>query len=59
MRRMLSITCKGCGVALAAETEEELVTEVQAHIADAHPKGHEPSREQVLSIIRKRGARES
>lgn len=56
---MVTVTCKGCGVELSAETEEELVSEVQTHIADAHPHGHEPSREQVLSIIRKRGTRQA
>jgi predicted small metal-binding protein len=56
---MLTIECKGCGTGLSAETEDELVTLVQGHIADAHPRGHDPSREQVLAIIRKRGADES
>ena len=56
---MIAITCKGCGIELTADTEDALVSAVQAHIAEAHPHGHDPSREQVLSIIRKRGTRES
>jgi len=56
---MIAITCKGCGVEISAETEDELVSEVQAHIAEAHPRGHDPSREQILSVIRERGASES
>jgi predicted small metal-binding protein len=56
---MIATACKGCGLELSAETEDELVTEVQAHIAEAHAKGHSPSREQVLAVIRKRGAHES
>jgi predicted small metal-binding protein len=55
----ISTTCKGCGIELTAEDEDELVSEVQAHIADAHSAGHTPSREQVLSVIRTRGTRES
>ena len=56
---MLSISCKGCGIELSGETEDELVTAVQEHIAQEHARGHDPSREQVLAIIRKRGAHES
>ena len=56
---MIAITCKGCGAELSADTEDELVTEVQTHIAERHPRGHDPSREQVLAIIRKRGVHES
>lgn len=54
----LTMTCKGCGVELSAEDEQDLVTAVQQHIADAHPRGHNPTRDQVLAIIRKRGVRE-
>lgn len=50
---MISTTCKGCGLVFEAETEDELVTQVQAHIADAHAHGHTPTREQVLDVIRK------
>ena len=59
MASMLTTTCKGCGTELSGETEDELVSVVLAHIETAHSKGHEPSREQVLSIIRKRGVHES
>lgn len=55
----ISTTCKACGLELAAKDENELVSEVQAHLAEAHPGSHRPSREQVLSVIRARGARES
>jgi predicted small metal-binding protein len=54
----ISTTCKGCGVELVATDEDELVSKVQAHLAEAHPGGHRPSREQVLSVIRARDARE-
>ena len=52
----ISTTCKGCGLELTANDEDELVSEVQAHLAEAHPGGHAPSREQVLSVIRARDA---
>ena len=47
--------CKGCGVEFTADDEEELVEMVRAHLVDAHPSGHSPSREQVLAVIRARG----
>jgi predicted small metal-binding protein len=53
---VIATTCKGCGLEFVAETEDELVTDVQAHIAEAHAKGHSPTREQVLAVIRRRGA---
>ena len=56
---MHTITCKGCGEELSASDEDALVTAVQEHIGAAHPRGHEPSREQIREITRKRGARES
>jgi predicted small metal-binding protein len=55
----ISTTCKGCGVELTAKDEDELVSAVQAHIAELHSAGHTPSRDQVLSVIRARGTRES
>ena len=54
----VSTTCKGCGVALTADDEDALVTKVQAHLAEAHPGGHSPSREQVLAVLRTRDANE-
>ena len=51
----ITTTCKGCELELTAETEDELVSKVQAHLAEAHPGGHSPSREQVLAVIRARG----
>jgi hypothetical protein len=55
----ITTTCKGRGAELAASNEEELVSVVQAHLIEAHPGDHSPSREQVLSVIRARGTRES
>ena len=55
----LSTTCKGCGLELKGNTEDELVAAVQEHIADAHAHGHTPSREQVLEVIRGRQSRDS
>jgi len=55
----ISTTCKGCGLELSADNEDELVSAVQTHLAEAHPGGHSPSREQVLAVIRSRDARES
>jgi hypothetical protein len=55
----ISTTCKGCGVVLTAEDEDALVAEVQAHLAEAHPGGHSPSRDQVLAVIRSRDVDES
>ncbi len=50
----ISTTCKGCGLELAGKDENELASKVQAHLTEAHPGGHTPSREQVLSVIRAR-----
>ena len=47
--------CKGCGAELAGKDEEELVVRVQTHVAEAHPSGHVPTREQVLAVLRARG----
>ncbi len=55
----ISTTCKGCGVVLTADDEDALVSAVQAHLAETHPGGHSPSREQVLAVIRARNANES
>jgi hypothetical protein len=55
----ISTTCKGCGVVLTAEDEDALVAGVQAHLAEAHPGGHSPSRDQVLAVIRSRDVDES
>ena len=54
MKHVHTTNCKGCGVELGAETEDELVSVVQAHIAATHAHGHSPSREQVLKVIRSR-----
>jgi predicted small metal-binding protein len=48
-------TCKGCGAELTAEDEDKLVSLVQEHLAEAHPGGHSPSREQILAVLRTRG----
>ena len=55
----MSTTCKGCGLEFTGEDEEDLVTQVQAHIAEAHAAGHSPSRDEVLAVIRGRVTRES
>lgn len=47
-------TCKGCGTEFVADTEDELITQVQAHISDRHARGHAPSREQVRAVLRAR-----
>jgi predicted small metal-binding protein len=54
----ISTTCKGCGLVLTADDEDALVSKVQAHLAEAHPGGHSPSRDQVLSVIRARSVDE-
>ena len=39
-----------CGATVSGETEDEIVSAVEAHIADAHP-GMEPlTREQILGM---------
>jgi predicted small metal-binding protein len=53
----VSTTCKGCGLEFVGKDEDDLVTQVQAHIAEAHARGHAPSREQVCEVIRKRSER--
>ena len=52
----VTATCKGCGVEFVGEDEEDLVTQVQVHIAEAHAHGHTPSRDQVREVIRMRRA---
>jgi predicted small metal-binding protein len=50
----ISTICKACGTELHGADEGELVTAVQQHIAEAHDRGHRPSREQILAVIRRR-----
>lgn len=50
----VSMKCKGCGVELSADDDDQLVLKVQEHLAEAHPAGHRPSREQVLAVIQGR-----
>ena len=52
----ITTTCKGCGLEFTGEDEDDLVTQVQAHVAAVHAAGHSPSREQVLAVIRVRAA---
>jgi predicted small metal-binding protein len=52
-------TCKACGVEFTADDEDGLVTQVQAHIAEMHDRGHSPSREQILAVIRRRHGRDA
>ena len=51
----MTTACKGCGIKLSGENEDELVLAVQAHVAEAQAAGHSPSRDQVLKVIRSRG----
>ena len=53
----VTTTCKGCGLEFVGKDEADLVTQVQAHIAEAHAHGHAPSRDQVREVIRKRQRR--
>jgi hypothetical protein len=50
----ISTTCKGWGIEITGEDEDDLVAQVQRHLAAVHPSGHSPSREQVLAVIRAR-----
>ena len=52
----VTTTCKGCGIEFVGKDEEDLVTQVQAHVAEAHAHAHTPSREHVREVIRKRRA---
>lgn len=56
---VLTATRRGCGVEITGTDEMDLVTRVQSDLAEAHPGGHNPSREQILSVIRARESRES
>jgi predicted small metal-binding protein len=53
---MMSITttCKGCGMEFAAEDEDQLADKVLAHVKEVHQHGHTPTRERILTVIRKR-----
>jgi predicted small metal-binding protein len=53
----ITTTCKGCGLEFTGKDEDDLVTQVQAHIASVHAAAHSPSREQVLAVIHARGVR--
>ena len=55
----ISTTCNGCELELIAEDEDELILQVQAHLAEAPAGGHSPSHEQVRAVIRARGIRGS
>ena len=53
----LTITCKHCGADVTAETEDELVEHVQAHVRE-HGATHALPREAVLALLKKRAAQE-
>lgn len=48
----LSMTCKHCTIAITADSEDELVTRVQAH-ARAHDRPVELKREHILARLRR------
>jgi hypothetical protein len=53
----LTITCKRCQELINAETEDDLMAQVEAHARDhggAHGR-HVPSRERILAHLRQRG----
>jgi predicted small metal-binding protein len=54
----VTTSCRGCGIEFSAPDDEGLADQVIAHIAEAHDRGHRPTVEQVLSIIRSRRDRE-
>lgn len=54
----VSTRCKGCGLKLEAANEDKLIDAVQRHLAEKHARGHEPSREQIRTVIRARGDHE-
>jgi predicted small metal-binding protein len=51
----LSLTCKGCGKAITADNEDELVTVLQSHIVQDHNSAHSPTREQILARLHRLG----
>ena len=58
----LSLTCNRCHQPITGEDEDELVANVQEHVAAhgrAHGMTHTPSREQVLRRLRKQQAKEA
>jgi hypothetical protein len=54
----VSTSCKGCGVEFTADDDNGLASQLAAHLAEAHPGGHTPSHEQILSVIRARRVRD-
>jgi predicted small metal-binding protein len=54
----ISTMCKGCGVGFVADDEDELAGKVLAHVAEVHKRGHTPTREQILAVIRKQQTRQ-
>lgn len=46
----LSLNCPRCDAQIAAEDEDELVTQVQTHVRD-HDAGHIPSRKHILARL--------
>ncbi len=47
----LTLTCKGCNIAITADNEDEMVAALQAHIVRDHNSAHSPTREQILARL--------
>ena len=47
----VSFTCEHCGAHMAAADEDQLVTQVEAHVGDRHPAWSPVSREQVIAHL--------
>jgi hypothetical protein len=57
----LTITCKRCKEPISAESEDDLMAQVEAHARDhGGARGrHVPSRERILAHLRLRGGQAS
>jgi predicted small metal-binding protein len=55
----LSLTCKGCDKVITANSEEEMVAALQAHIVQAHNSAHSPTREQILARLHRVSGQDS
>ncbi len=44
----ITVPCRRCGLELSAETEDDLVEQVRAHIRDVHHSPHVPPRDHLL-----------
>jgi predicted small metal-binding protein len=48
--------CPRCDAEIAADSEDELIAKVRAHIRDDHGFAHAMPRKHILAVLRRHGA---